>query len=143
MGVYLGKNTKKVMLVFSVFMLMMVGTVFVYSPALILGDICGDSLTWVYVWCIVIFAYYFLATLLPIDKIIGKIYPLFAVAMLFMAVALMVVLIIKWPSLPELTDGLSNMSPASGPIFPCLFITIACGAVSGFHATQSPLTRIP
>lgn len=134
-GVYLGKNTKKVMLVFSVFMLMMVGTVFVYSPALI----CGDSLTWVYVWCIVIFAYYFLATLLPIDKIIGKIYPLFAVAMLFMAVALMVVLIIKWPSLPELTDGLSNMSPASGPIFPCLFITIACGAVSGFHATQSPL----
>ena len=124
---------------FSVFMLMMVGTVFVYSPALILGDICGDSLTWVYVWCIVIFAYYFLATLLPIDKIIGKIYPLFAVAMLFMAVALMVVLIVKWPSLPELTDGLSNMSPASGPIFPCLFITIACGAVSGFHATQSPL----
>ena len=138
-GIYLGKNTKKVMLVFSVFMLMMVGTVFVYSPALILGDICGDSLTWVYVWCIVIFAYYFLATLLPIDKIIGKIYPLFAVAMLFMAVALMVVLIVKWPSLPELTDGLSNMSPASGPIFPCLFITIACGAVSGFHATQSPL----
>lgn len=138
-GVYLGKGTKKVMLVFSVFMLMMVGAVFVYSPALILGDICGDSLTWVYAWCIIIFAYYFLATLLPIDKIIGKIYPLFAVAMLFMAVALMVVLIVKWPSLPELTDGLSNMNPAAGPIFPCLFITIACGAVSGFHATQSPL----
>mgnify|MGYP000143362520 CR=1 FL=1 len=67
-GVYLGKGTKKVMLVFSVFMLMMVGAVFVYSPALILGDICGDSLTWVYAWCIIIFAYYFLATLLPIDK---------------------------------------------------------------------------
>ena len=135
-GAYLGGRTKKVMLVFSVFLLLMVGAVFVYSPALILGDLCGDSLTWVYAWCIIIFIYYFLATMLPIDKIIGKIYPFFAIAMLFMAVALMVVLFVKWPSLPELTDGLANMSPKSGTIFPCLFITIACGA---FHATQSPL----
>lgn len=138
-GCYLGKSTKKVMLVFSVFMLIMVGAVFVYSPALILGTICGDSVTWIYVWCLIIFAYYFLATMLPVDKIIGKIYPLFAIAMLFMAVALMVVLFVKWPQLPELTDGLGNLSPKSGPIFPCLFITIACGAISGFHATQSPL----
>ena len=138
-GSYLGKRTKQVMLVFSVFLLLMVGAVFVYSPALILGKLCGDSLTWVYVWCVIIFAYYFLATMLPIDKIIGKIYPFFAVAMLFMAVALMVVLFGKWPSLPEITDGLDNMSPQSGTIFPCLFITIACGAISGFHATQSPL----
>ena len=138
-GRYLGQRTKKVMLVFSVFLLLMVGAVFVYSPALILGKLCGDGLTWVYAWCIIIFAYYFLATMLPIDKIIGRIYPLFAVAMLFMAVALMAVLLLKWPSLPELTDGLANMNPASGPIFPCLFITIACGAISGFHATQSPL----
>ena len=138
-GCYLGKRTKQVMLVFSVFLLLMVGAVFVYSPALILGKLCGDSLTWVYAWCVIIFAYYFLATMLPIDKIIGKIYPFFAVAMLFMAVALMVVLFGKWPSLPELTDGLGNMSPQSGTIFPCLFITIACGAISGFHATQSPL----
>lgn len=138
-GDYLGQRTKKVMLVFSVFLLLMVGAVFVYSPALILGKLCGEGLTWVYAWCVIIFAYYFLATLLPIDKIIGRIYPLFAVAMLFMAVALMAVLLVKWPSLPELTDGLANMSPASGPIFPCLFITIACGAISGFHATQSPL----
>ena len=138
-GCYLGKRTKQVMLVFSVFLLLMVGAVFVYSPALILGKLCGDSLTWVYAWCVIIFAYYFLATMLPIDKIIGKIYPFFAVAMLFMAVALIVVLFGKWPSLPELTDGLGNMSPRSGTIFPCLFITIACGAISGFHATQSPL----
>lgn len=137
-GHYLGGGTKKVMLVFSVFMLIMVGAVFVYSPALILGALSGGT-TWVYIWCGIIFVYYFLATMLPIDKIIGKIYPLFAIAMLFMAVALLVVLIIKWPQLPELTDGLSNMSPAAGPIFPCLFITIACGAISGFHATQSPL----
>ena len=138
-GIYLGKRTKKVMLVFSVFLLLMVGAVFVYSPALILGHLCGDSLTWVYAWCVIIFVYYFLATMLPIDKIIGKIYPFFAIAMLFMAVALMWVLFAKWPSLPELTDGLDNLSPQSGTIFPCLFITIACGAISGFHATQSPL----
>lgn len=138
-GHYLGGGTKKVMLVFSVFMLIMVGAVFVYSPALILGALSGGGTTWVYIWCGIIFVYYFLATMLPIDKIIGKIYPLFAIAMLFMAVALLLVLIIKWPQLPELTDGLSNMSPAAGPIFPCLFITIACGAISGFHATQSPL----
>ena len=138
-GVYLGKRTKKVMLVFSVFLLLMVGAVFVYSPALILGHLCGDSLTWVYAWCVIIFAYYFLATMLPIDKIIGKIYPFFAIAMLFMAVALMWVLFVKWPSLPELTDGLDNLSSSSGTIFPCLFITIACGAISEFHATQSLL----
>lgn len=138
-GHYLGGGTKKVMLVFSIFMLIMVGAVFVYSPALILGALSGGGTTWVYIWCGIIFVYYFLATMLPIDKIIGKIYPLFAIAMLFMAVALLIVLFIKWPQLPELTDGLTNMSPAAGPIFPCLFITIACGAISGFHATQSPL----
>ena len=138
-GAYLGRRTKKVMLVFSVFLLLMVGAVFVYSPAIILGKLCSDSLTWVYIWCLIIFAYYFLATLLPIDKIIGRIYPIFAIAMLFMAVALMGVLFVKWPSLPELTDGLANMNPSAGTIFPCLFITIACGAISGFHATQSPL----
>ena len=138
-GAYLGRRTQKVMLVFSVFLLLMVGAVFVYSPAIILGKLCSDSLTWVYIWCVIIFAYYFLATMLPIDKIIGRIYPLFAVAMLFMAIALMVVLFMKWPSLPELSDGLKNMNPSAGPIFPCLFITIACGAISGFHATQSPL----
>lgn len=137
-GLYLGQGTKRVMLVFSVFLLMMVGAVFVYSPALILGDICGEGLTWVYIWCGIIFVYYIIATMLPIDKIIGKIYPLFAVSMLFMALALMVVLFVKWPSLPELSDGIYGEGFKS-PIFPALFITIACGAISGFHATQTPL----
>jgi carbon starvation protein CstA len=76
---------------------------------------------------------------MPIDKIIGKIYPLFAFSLLFMAIALGVYLLLKWPSLPELTDGLANMNPSGDAIFPALFITIACGAISGFHATQSPL----
>lgn len=143
-GQYLGKTTKTVMLVFSMVLLLLVGAVFVYSPSLILGGMTGDgSRSAIMIWVGVIFAYYIIATLLPIDKIIGRIYPLFAVALLFMAVALMVVLLGKWPALPEFWDGLGNRGPSVGvkgqPIFPCLFITIACGAISGFHATQSPL----
>lgn len=139
-GKYLGKTPRNVMLVFCVVLLIMVGTVFVYSPAEILGHFSGGSLLWI----IVIFAYYVVATMLPIDKIIGKIYPIFSFSLLFMAVALIVMLLIKMPELPELWDGLGNMAKEQDPsftdnIFPCLFITIACGAISGFHATQSPL----
>lgn len=139
-GKYLGKVPCNVMLVFCVVLLIMVGTVFVYSPAEILGHLSGGSLLWI----IVIFAYYVVATMLPIDKIIGKIYPIFSFSLLFMAVALIVMLLIKMPVLPELWDGLGNMAKEQDPsftdnIFPCLFITIACGAISGFHATQSPL----
>lgn len=138
---YLGGAASKVLLVFAVFLLIMLGTVFVYSPAEILHGISGSTTMWI----TVIFVYYVVATMLPIDKIIGKIYPLFSFSLLFMAVALMAVLFVKWPALPELWDGLSNMGKATDPasftdnIFPCLFITIACGAISGFHATQSPL----
>ena len=143
-GSYLGAGTKKVMLVFSIVLLLLVGTVFVYSPALILGDMAGDGTRGaIMLWVGIIFLYYIVATLLPIDKIIGKVYPLFAFALLFMAAALMVCLFIKWPHLPEIWDGLQNRGSSIGlngqPIFPCLFITIACGAISGFHATQSPL----
>ena len=143
-GEYLGQRTKKVMLVFSVLLLMMVGAVFVYSPAVILGSMAGDGgRASMMVWIVIIFLYYVVATLLPIDKVIGRIYPVFALALLFMAAALLVCLLVKWPSIPEFWDGLHNRGPSVGlngqSIFPCLFITIACGAVSGFHATQSPL----
>lgn len=143
-GSYLGSGTKKVMLVFSLLLLLLVGTVFVYSPALILGDMAGDgSRSAIMLWVAVVFVYYIIATLLPIDKIIGRIYPLFAAALLFMAAALMICLFAKWPAIPEIWDGLQNRGPSIGlngqSIFPCLFITIACGAISGFHATQSPL----
>ena len=89
----------------------------------------------------VVFAYYILATLLPVDKIIGKIYPLFAVALLFMAVGILVMLYVNHPVLPELWDGLQNTNPEASklPIFQIMFVSIACGAISGFHATQSPL----
>ena len=140
-GRYLGHATKNVMLVFTVLLLIMVGTVFVYSPAEILHSIGGDTMMWV----IIIFGYYIIATLLPIDKIIGKVYPLFAFSLLFMAAALMVWLFLHWPTVPELWSHCYNMGAATHPdtwkdnIFPALFITIACGAISGFHATQSPL----
>ena len=138
-GDYLGGVTKKIMLIFSILLLVMVGVVFVYSPAIILESIWGPRIMWI----VVIFVYYILATMLPIDKIIGKIYPLFAFSLLFMAVALMIGLYVKMPKLPELWDGLGNMGAEkwgmTSHIFPALFITIACGAISGFHATQSPL----
>ena len=138
-GKYLGNVTKQVMLVFSVLLLVMVGAVFVYSPAEILHSISGSSAMWI----VIIFAYYIIATMLPIDKIIGKFYPIFAFALLFMALALMVCLFLKMPVLPELWDGVGNLGAErlglTDQIFPCLFITVACGAISGFHATQSPL----
>ena len=140
-GKYLGKTTKAIMLVFTVLLLIMVGTVFVYSPAEILHTMGGETMMWVGI----IFVYYIIATMLPIDKIIGKIYPLFAFSLLFMAAALMIVLFIKMPHLPELWTNFYNMGKEAQPekwtdaIFPALFITIACGAISGFHATQSPL----
>ena len=138
---YLGATAAKALLVFAVFLLVMVGTVFVYSPAEILGNIGGGKVLWIGL----IFVYYIIATMLPIDKIIGKVYPLFSLSLLFMAVALTAVLVFRMPELPELWDGLGNMGRQADPsgftedIFPCLFITIACGAISGFHATQSPL----
>ncbi len=129
-GYYLGNTTKNVMLVFTVLLLIMVGTVFVYSPAEILHSIGGDTMMWV----ALIFCYYIIATMMPIDKIIGKVYPLFAFSLLFMAGALMVWLILHWPTIPEIWTNFNNMGTATHPdmfsdsIFPALFITIACGA---------------
>ena len=140
-GKYLGKPAKVLMLVFTVLLLTMVGTVFVYSPAEILHSMWGDT----QLWAIIIFIYYIIATMLPIDKVIGKIYPLFAFSLLFMAAALMIWLFLHWPTVPELWTNFYNMGAATEPetwkdaIFPALFITVACGAISGFHATQSPL----
>ena len=140
-GVYLGNTARAIMQVFTVLLLIILGTVFVYSPAEILHTVGGGTMMWVGV----IFCYYIVATMLPIDKIIGKVYPLFAFSLLFMASALMVWLFIHWPTIPELWTNFYNMGAAAEPdtwedaIFPALFITIACGAISGFHATQSPL----
>ena len=139
-GRYLGLTTKQVMRGFTVVLMILVGAVFVAGPAGLLAKLTPDSLDTTF-WIIVVFAYYILATLLPVDKIIGKIYPLFAIALLFMAVGILVMLYVNHPELPEIWNGLQNTHPNAAllPIFPIMFVSIACGAISGFHATQSPL----
>lgn len=136
-GRYLGVRTKNVACVFTVLLMILVGAVFVSGPAELLAGMTPASLD-VYFWVVVIFLYYILATMLPIDKIIGRIYPLFAFALLFMAVGILVMLYVKSPALPEMWEGFGTKYEKN-PIFPMMFISIACGAISGFHATQSPL----
>lgn len=137
-GRYLGNNFKQFMRAFTVILMILVGSVFVAGPAGLLAKLTPEALDTTF-WIIVVFVYYVLATMLPIDKIIGKIYPLFAFALLFMAVGILVMMYVYHPALPELTDGLANTHPEQLPIFPIMFVSIACGAISGFHATQSPL----
>lgn len=139
-GRYLGVTAKQVMRFFTVILMILVGVVFVAGPADLLAMLTPPNLDSTF-WIFVIFAYYILATMFPIDKIIGRIYPAFAVALIFMAIGILFMLFISFPDIPEITDGLSNKSedPENNPIFPMLFISIACGAISGFHATQSPL----
>lgn len=137
-GYYLGGGCKQFMRGFIVVLMVLVGAVFVAGPAGLLASLTPEHLDTTF-WIIVVFIYYMLATLLPIDKIIGKIYPLFAIALLFMAVGILVMLFVTHPSLPEITDGMPNTNPDHLPIFPIMFVSIACGAISGFHATQSPL----
>ena len=136
-GRYLGGRTQKVACVFTVLLMILVGAVFVSGPAELLAGMTPDSMN-VYFWVTVIFIYYVLATMLPVDKIIGRVYPLFAFALLFMAVGILVMLYVKSPDLPEMWNGFGTKYEKN-PIFPMMFISIACGAISGFHATQSPL----
>lgn len=142
-GKYLGNNVRKFMTFFTGFLLLAVGVSFVNGPADLLGNLTNMSMT---PWLYVIFAYYILATLLPIDKIIGKIYPFMGLALIFMAVAVGSYLLYGGFSgklyLEELTfDTMKNMhaDPTNNILFPMLFIVISCGAISGFHATQSPM----
>ena len=142
-GKYLGNNVRKFMTFFTGFLLLAVGVSFVNGPADLLGNLTNMSMT---PWLYVIFAYYILATLLPIDKIIGKIYPFMGLALIFMAVAVGSYLLYGGFSgklyLEELTfDTMKNMhaDPTNNILFPMLFIVISCGAISGLHATQSPM----
>ncbi len=141
-GRYMGKPFMQVVRVFTPIMMILVGTVFVAGPAGLLTGLTRSSLGFSFgTWTVIIFIYFIAATLLPIDQLIGRLYPLFAAALLFMALGILVSLYIHMPALPEVTDGLMNTHPSAEttPIFPMLFITIACGALSGFHATQSPM----
>lgn len=139
-GRYLGNGMKQFMRGFTVLLMILVGAVFVNTPAVLLNQ--NFTPDWnIFIWVAIIFGYYLLATLLPIDKVIGKIYPIFGILLLAMAVALVIAFIVYRVPIPELWSGMENRHPqaATNPIFPMMFISIACGAISGFHATQSPL----
>lgn len=137
-GSYLGANTRMVVRIFSIVLMVLVGAVFLLSPAQLLGTMVTSVTSQVWIW--IILAYYIIATMLPVDKVIGKVYPVFGVALIAMAVGLLYVLFTGVYEIPELTS-LHNyqLNAEALPIIPTLFITIACGAISGFHATQSPL----
>ncbi|MCT4648393.1 MAG: hypothetical protein N4A74_25630 [Carboxylicivirga sp.] len=138
-GKYLGIPAQYFMRLFAVVLLILVGAVFMKGPATILNGITGVNVNTL---LLIIFAYYLLATMVPVDKLIGKVYPVFGVSLLVMAFGILAVLLFGNYTLPDLVpESISNMhySPDDYPIFPLLFITIACGAISGFHSTQSPL----
>ncbi len=141
-GDELGNKVRIVMRTISMILMVLVGAVFATTPAGLLANLTTSwgmfgSLGF---WVVVIFAYYFLATLLPIDKLIGKIYPIFGAALLIMAIGILYGIFANEGRMPEITTAFASHHPKSDiPIFPGLCITIACGAVSGFHATQSPM----
>ena len=139
-GASLGRRKEQFMRLFTIVLMVLVGAVFVNTPAVLLHSNFTPSWN-IFIWVGIIFAYYLIATLLPIDKVIGKIYPIFGILLLAMAVAIVVAFVVYKPAIPEVWDGLQNRHPdaAHNPIFPMMFISIACGAISGFHATQSPL----
>lgn len=136
-GIYLGEGARKVMRVFSVVLLILVGTVFMSGPANLMANIKLFGLGNANVWLAIVFVYYFLATIVPVDKLIGKIYPLFGLALLVMAFGIGTMIVVKGYQLPAFTTA--SLHPAGLPIWAILFTTIACGAISGFHATQSPM----
>ena len=142
-GAELGSGLRKLMLVFATLLLILVASVFIITPAGLLSSMTPDWMTTTF-WIIAIFAYYILATLLPIDKLIGRLYPIFGLSLLFMAAALLLVIFFGHVSLPiDFQDGLgtrfTGAAAASHPVWPMMFVSIACGAISGFHATQSPM----
>ena len=136
-GIYLGGGMRKFSLVVIPILMVLVGGVFIVTPSEILASMTDIPYL---AWVAIIIVYYFVATIMPVDKIIGKIYPLFGAALIIMALAMLGVVLFGGYDMPELTS-LENMHYKADklPIVPTLFISIACGAISGFHATQSPL----
>ncbi len=140
-GEELGIGMRHIMRVFSLVLLVLVGVVFVRTPADLIAVLTPTNGFWggPIFWLLLILLYYILATLLPVDKLIGNLYPLFGAVLLFMAIGVVVGICIQPGTIPEVTEAFTNHHPKGTPLLPCLFITIACGAVSGFHSTQTPL----
>lgn len=135
-GSYLGNGMKQVMRVFSVVLLVLVAVNFSTGPANLLAMLTPNVLDARF-WLVVVIIYYFVATFVPIDKVIGKIYPVFGICLIVMAVGVAGGLFVKGYTIPEIQ--LANLHPKNTPIWPVMFISVACGAISGFHATQSPM----
>lgn len=144
-GKYLGPVMQNVMRVFSVILLIMVGTVFAVGPAGLIVELCRENgasgiLTTLLFWLILILVYYFIATFISIDAVIGKIYPVFGICLIIMAIGVIFGIFTNPAyTIPEIWDHFTSMHPSGTPIWSFMFITVACGAISGFHATQSPL----
>ena len=141
-GKYSGKIVEVIMRVFSIVLLILVTAVFVVSPSTLLESLTNGSVK-AWIWMVIILAYYFLSTIVPIDKVIGKIYPVFGIVLIVMAVAVIVGVMVQSNNYPmiELIGNLQDFSNENGglPWWPFMMTTVACGAVSGFHATQSPM----
>lgn len=144
-GIYMGGFMKNVMRVFSVVLLVMVGTVFAVGPAGLITTLIGKAgvagvLTNAKMWTFIILGYYFVATFVSIDKIIGKIYPIFGICLIIMAIGVCFGIFTHAEyQIPEIWSNFTNMHPDGKPVWSFMFITVACGAISGFHSTQSPL----
>ncbi|EOK5765845.1 carbon starvation protein A [Vibrio vulnificus] len=145
-GRYLGNGAKHFMNIFAIVLLLLVGVVFVSAPAGMITNLINDQTSFsvsMTTMVVVIFAYYIIATIVPVDKIIGRFYPLFGALLIFMSVGLMTAIAFSSEHTVmgdfQVSDMFTNLNPNDMPLWPALFITIACGAISGFHATQSPL----
>ncbi|MCE7636482.1 carbon starvation protein A [Vibrio fluvialis] len=145
-GRYLGNGAKHFMNIFAIVLLLLVGVVFVSAPAGMITNLINEQTSMTVsmsTMVVIIFAYYIIATIVPVDKIIGRFYPLFGALLIFMSVGLITAIAVSSEHQIlggfEVSDMLQNMNPNDMPLWPALFITIACGAISGFHATQSPL----
>lgn len=135
-GKYLGNGARQVMRFFAVGLLILLGAVFITSPAALIAMLTPESFGTSF-WTVVILLYYLLATLLPIDKFIGKLYPIFGIALIIMVLGIGGGIVFQGYHIPDLT--LVNLHPDGKLVWPFMFITVACGAISGFHATQSPM----
>ena len=138
-GRYLGNGMLQVMRVFSIVLLVMVGTVFSVGSASLLGMLTPEAMGTQF-WLIIILIYFFIATFVPIDAVIGRIYPLFGLCLIIMALGVGLALPFNGNyHMPELWESFANLHPKGTHVWPFMFITVACGAISGFHATQSPM----
>ncbi|MCM3709164.1 carbon starvation CstA family protein [Sporosarcina luteola] len=133
-GKYLGGKMKFLITIVSIVLMVLVAAAFTSAPAQLLTEITPINFT---TWLVIIFIYFILAAVLPINKIIGRVYPVFGAILIFMAVSIGIGLFFFDKSIPNLT--FSNLHPGEMPIWPLLMVTISCGAISGFHSTQSPI----